>query len=296
MGKHAYLIMAHHQFEILEKTLQLLDDVRNDFFIHIDSKTQSVDFEALRSKVRYSKIFFIDRMSVNWGGYSMIRCELALLSAATSAGHYAYYHLLSGVDLPIKRKEEIFAFFDKDAQTEYVHFAEVPPRDEIMERISKYHLCMEMNRRNLFVRIQKRFFVAAQKLLHVNRTAREKEQYAYGANWFSITDAFARYVLEYKKWIAKHFKHSNCADELFLQTIVVNSDFLPNVYACKQQMQLNDYHAIMRAIDWERGQPYVYRMEDLEPLLQSDYLFARKFDLKVDGEIVNALFQRLIRA
>ena len=61
-------------------------------------------------------------------------------------------------------------------------------------------------------------------------------------------------------------------------------------------MQLNDYHAIMRAIDWERGQPYVYRMEDLEPLLQSDYLFARKFDLKVDGEIVNALFQRLIRA
>lgn len=296
MGKHAYLIMAHHQFEILEKTLQLLDDVRNDFFINIDSKTQSVDFEALKSKVRYSKIFFIDRMSVNWGGYSMIRCELALLSAATSTGHYAYYHLLSGVDLPIKRKEEIFAFFDKDAQTEYVHFAEIPPRDEIMERISKYHLCMEMNRRNLFVRIQKRFFVAAQKLLHVNRTAREKEQYAYGANWFSITDALARYVLEHKKWIAKHFKHSNCADELFLQTIVVNSDFLPNVYACKQQMQLNDYHAIMRAIDWERGQPYVYRMEDLEPLLQSDYLFARKFDLKVDGEIVNALFQRLIRA
>ena len=73
MGKHAYLIMAHHQFEILEKTLQLLDDVRNDFFINIDSKTQSVDFEALKSKVRYSKIFFIDRMSENWGGYSMIR-------------------------------------------------------------------------------------------------------------------------------------------------------------------------------------------------------------------------------
>lgn len=296
MKKHAYLIIAHHQFEILEKTLQLLDDARNDFFIHIDAKTKSVDFEKLRSKVKYSKIFFIDRISVNWGAYSQIRCELALLSAATKVDHYVYYHLISGVDFPIKSKEEIFAFFDKDTQTEYVHFAEFPPRPEIMERISKYHFGMEMNRKNLFFRIQKRFLLAAQKLLHMNRTAREKVQYAYGANWFSITDALARYVLEKKDWIAQHFSHSNCADELFLQTVVVNSDFLPNIYAQKQKMQLNDYHAIMRAIDWKRGQPYVYRMEDFEALLQSDYLFARKFDLNVDSEVVDALFNRLKEA
>ena len=38
MSKHAYLVMAHHQFPLLQTTLRLLDDPRNDFFIHIDKK------------------------------------------------------------------------------------------------------------------------------------------------------------------------------------------------------------------------------------------------------------------
>lgn len=38
MDKHAYLIMAHNEFDILEKQLILLDDYRNDIYIHIDKK------------------------------------------------------------------------------------------------------------------------------------------------------------------------------------------------------------------------------------------------------------------
>ena len=34
--KHAYLIMAHNNFYILEKLLHLLDDPRNDIYVHID--------------------------------------------------------------------------------------------------------------------------------------------------------------------------------------------------------------------------------------------------------------------
>ena len=35
MKRHAYLIKAHHQFDLLEKLLRLLDDERNDIYIHI---------------------------------------------------------------------------------------------------------------------------------------------------------------------------------------------------------------------------------------------------------------------
>lgn len=35
MKRHAYLIKAHHQFDLLEKLLWLLDDERNDIYIHI---------------------------------------------------------------------------------------------------------------------------------------------------------------------------------------------------------------------------------------------------------------------
>lgn len=36
--KHAYLIIAHHEFEILKKLVQAIDDERNDIYIHFDKK------------------------------------------------------------------------------------------------------------------------------------------------------------------------------------------------------------------------------------------------------------------
>lgn len=42
--RHAYLIMAHNNFYILEKLLILLDDPRNDIYIHIDKKVSKFDF------------------------------------------------------------------------------------------------------------------------------------------------------------------------------------------------------------------------------------------------------------
>lgn len=37
--KHAYLIMVHNQFYVLEILLKLIDDERNDIFLHIDKKS-----------------------------------------------------------------------------------------------------------------------------------------------------------------------------------------------------------------------------------------------------------------
>ena len=36
MKKHAYLIMAHNNPYILKKLLNLIDDKRNDIYLHID--------------------------------------------------------------------------------------------------------------------------------------------------------------------------------------------------------------------------------------------------------------------
>ena len=34
--KHAYLILAHHEFGLLQTLIDCLDDVRNDIYVHID--------------------------------------------------------------------------------------------------------------------------------------------------------------------------------------------------------------------------------------------------------------------
>ena len=76
--KHAYLIMAHNEPYILEKLLRLIDDERNDIYLHIDKKWKNFDFEKFKNVVRKSNIYFSDRLDVRWGTYSQIKCELVL--------------------------------------------------------------------------------------------------------------------------------------------------------------------------------------------------------------------------
>lgn len=47
--------------------------------------------------------------------------------------------------------------------------------------------------------------------------------------------------------------------------------------------------ACARLIDWERGQPYVFRMADYDEIMQSPAMFARKFSMQTDPEIVKAI-------
>ena len=51
----------------------------------------------------------------------------------------------------------------------------------------------------------------------------------------------------------------------------------------------NEYRSCMREVDWNRGDPYVWRIDDFDTLMSSEKLFARKFDEKVDNEIINKL-------
>ena len=38
MGKHAYLVLAHNQKQLLFELLQEIDYLENDIFLHIDKK------------------------------------------------------------------------------------------------------------------------------------------------------------------------------------------------------------------------------------------------------------------
>ncbi len=38
--KHAYLIIAHHEFELLWHLVNALDDERNAIYIHFDKKVE----------------------------------------------------------------------------------------------------------------------------------------------------------------------------------------------------------------------------------------------------------------
>ena len=71
--------MAHNEFEILEKLLILLDDSRNDIYLHIDKKVKNFDFDHFNNIVKKAKLTFTKRMDVRWGSNQQIKCTIMLL-------------------------------------------------------------------------------------------------------------------------------------------------------------------------------------------------------------------------
>lgn len=288
MKKQAILIIAHKQFELLNMTLRLLDSAYFDFYIHIDKKSGPIDTEAITDGVRESSVYFIKRIPVTWGAYSLIKAELELLSAAIQ-NEYSYYHLISGQDLPIKTSEEIYRFFENSGGKQFVNFRYSD--DNIPKRIKYYYIFQERRGKlnNAIWDFTDKTSRALQKLCHVNRLSDNRKIY-YGSQWFSITHEMTTYVCSKQEEIRKRFSHGLGADELFLQTIIMNSGIDWNLSA---PVSDPDYISCMRFVDWKNGNPYIIQLNDFEQLIHSGFMFARKFDLDVDKEICEKLFDFL---
>lgn len=285
MQKHAYLIIAHNQFELLEILIKMLDDVRNDIFIHIDPKVKNFDFEKFKRLTQHSNILFTDRISITWGDFSQVQVEMILLKSAVQNedknNPYSYIHLISGVDLPIKTNDEIHRFFVENKGKEFIHFSENKPSPAFANRIKYYHIFRK--KRNLFFKILSQIALRIQKLIGINRLKNSNLIVQKGTNWFSITGDFAKYVVSKSNEIEKLFNYSYCCDEVFLQTIFVNSPFKNNLFMPNCN---NNQLACARLIDWERGNPYIFKTEDFDKIISSKAMFARKFSLKEDKEII----------
>ena len=74
MQKHAYMIIAHNEFDLLEILVRLLDDPRNDIYVHIDAKVKDFDFKSFQALTQYSRLRFTPRrISATWGDFSLIQ-------------------------------------------------------------------------------------------------------------------------------------------------------------------------------------------------------------------------------
>ena len=67
--KHAYLIMAHNEWEMLRALLEALDDSRNDIYLHIDKKAvlSQQDLNQIERCLKKSKLYFRSfRQAICW--------------------------------------------------------------------------------------------------------------------------------------------------------------------------------------------------------------------------------------
>ena len=296
---HAYLIMAHKNLEQIKKLMKLLDYSENDIYIHIDAKADdTIRFFDYASCCTKSKVIQSSIFKSAWGSYSLIECELFLLKQATENRKYDYYHLISGMDLPLKDQSEIHRFFERNSGKQFVHFSGKNSKNEYsIKRRVKYYWATNYYNSLSFIdfRLIRKidcFQIRLQELFHINRLKNNDLVFYHGSQWFSITDELVRDLLKKKKYIEKVYKNTNCCDELVIQTFIANNDkWFSKLYDSRMD---DNYCANVRKIDWSRGGPYVWTEKDFNELIDSNCMFSRKLDEKVDPKIIELLYERIL--
>ena len=297
--RHAYIIMAHNNWQQLYRLIHLLDSPNADFYVHIDIRAKDFNKSKFDGVCEYSKVYFYSEFKNYWGSYRLVESELFLLDMATALD-YDYYHLLSGADLPIKSRNYIENFFEDNKGKEFIHFDtdERLAMDKELERRTRlYHWLQNYRRRfeagwlNMLFTFFERCSLIIQLILGVNRLRKKDIKIYYGSQWFSITHNLAVYVLSQRELVAELFKSTNCSDELILQTLIMQSDFKDKLYI---KSRCDTCLSNMRLIDWKRGKngsPYTWQPSDIDELKDSGCLFARKFSPDFPDSLIHELLE-----
>lgn len=282
--KIAYLILAHDNPSHLRRLVKAITSPSSVCFIHIDKKSNIVDFLPMVSE---NVILIAERLAVYWGDFSIVEATLVLIRAAlTDLRHFDRLVLLSGTDYPLRSVSYIESFFSRHASDEFINLVQMPAKVERkpLNRLTvDWHLQQTSIGEKILRRIKNR--------LGIGRTSHYRAYQKYlghltpyaGDQWWVLTRAACQYIQtfsEQEPQITGFFTNTLCPDEMFFQIILGNSPF-------KSKILRNVTYA-----DWriEGAHPAWISEEHLDDLFRSDLcfkpddwygvgqiLFARKF-------------------
>jgi len=266
--KHAYLIMAHNEFDVLQKLIDVIDDKRNDIYVHIDARVKKLpNIHCRQSNLQMLK--GNARVRVYWATSSQIEAELSLFRQAYYRGKYSYYHLISGVHLPLKSQGFLHEFYDSCYDKQVLHLMQNTPREATDLKLRRYHFFVRLfrNKHTWICRVG--LFISNVLLFFQKRLGifRPQGLYAKSENWVSITEKAVAHLLENAPQILREYRFTFCGDEYF-----VASEFIRN----PKKFSIRDTQNMLLT-DFVGPSPRCYRNEDFEYLVSSECLFARKF-------------------
>lgn len=277
----AHLIMTHKEPRQLERLLKRLMFPKFDLYIHVDKKINIEEFLYLTELPR---VFFIEnREKCNWGGFSFVRAITESVREILSKEGvcYEYINLLSAQDYPLKSNEYIYEFLKINNGTNFISFEEIEGSswwNHAKSRYEKYHFT-DVNLKGKY-RIQK---LVNRFLPKRNFPLAVKMYGSSDASWWMLTTDCLRLILtslDKNKRLISFMRFTWGADEFLYPTLIMNST-----------MESTTVNNNYRYIQWTAGSanPDILSIDELDTIVNTKCLFARKFDYKVDSEILNAI-------
>ena len=281
--KQAILITAYKDFDQLCLLVDFFDQDFN-IYIHVDKK--STIPEDLKSELTGKKNvkYLRQDYKVNWGGVNHLKSYLKLAEISLHDVDNAFFHLISGQDYPIKNLKYFkrLAGENKDNIKDYLAFRKMPKPDWHqggMDRLEYYNLYDFFDARKKWRKKIIQFLVDLQKKTGFKRPINRFPGQLYGGStYWSLSRATLQYVIDYtrnNKHFSDGFKYTFCAEEIYFQTVILNSVRSGNVVNNNQ-----------RYVDWKTqrgGNPAFLDEGDFEMLMESNKIFARKIDGKRNG-------------
>lgn len=292
--RKAYLIMAHKNPKQVHRLISRLVDGESEFFIHIDKK---VDFSPFLILKEFGPIvYFLERFDASWGRSGLIQPFLAGLRAVKkSSTAFQRIILLSGQDYPIKSNKEINDFLKFSTHSVFIKYFPIPnyqkwPGNDRggWYRVDKYY----MGSRWYQVLCSKTLNLLSTYLPLFKRKIPNKMKPFAGETWCIIDmyalDYIVNFIKKHPEYLTFH-KYTYVADEIFLPMIIGNT---------KDQRLLNSIqNSENRFTIWDKpgsAHPKILCKHDLPAIIQSDDLFARKFETNVDEDVLNLIDDLII--
>lgn len=223
-----------------------------------------------------------------WGGFSQCKGQKVLLEACINSGKdYDRVFFLSGLDYVLVSDKEFHTFFEENKNKEFVCGANISTCGEARQerKIKYYHLFRDVQFKSSFlrtavkagVRISLRL-LGFRKPLSIPVGNTSWDVY-YGSSWSSMTFECAKYVLKQmqeNKVVRHYFSTCYAPDELYIPTIVMNSEYGKRAIHCSNKENIYLVNVTPLHYITYRKFIFTYDENDYDMLMSSGKIFVRK--------------------
>lgn len=234
-------------------------------------------------------VVYLDRHKCYWGDFGHVRATIKAIDYIISNNiSFNCFSVLTGQDYPIKTQEYMSSLLAKKRDVSYMEFFELPDErwaNGGMERVDHIHSLLFGKRIVLPKRISRAIHGS---LLRLKIAQQADFRFYGGSSYFTLSSKHTKYVYDFIKNnsdYVRFFKNSYISDEVFFQTILLNSPYKEEI--------VNDN---LRLVDWSGpvDYPTIFTANDKNTIKRSKAIFARKFDVSKDAEILDYIDKVLL--
>jgi hypothetical protein len=265
----------------------------------VDSNKKHEEWMSCLKPFEISNVFFSFKYSNSWGTIDQVRLTLDAMNQFAEF-NYSFFINLTEQCYPIKSITSIKEYLSKnkrsyiayDKMPDYCKYAKdkniyFPPNTQHYYRFEYCYFPIpdcypnQLLKKLFNYRKDRNTFI---KIPRMNKKLLYSLELYKGSNWFCLHKDHVKYILNFLKANPDYFKFFSTVfipEEHFFQIILLNSPIKTQI--------VNDN---LRYILWDNSHgshPVILGINNIDDILKSQKLYARKFDIEIDREVLDAI-------